>query len=94
MRDLTSWGGQRDVYSVGVAAKIIARLKQGDFCEAPQCVRDGKAGNAGADDGNPRVRWGGAAHARPPEDKNAAKRPGANEGGRREEERPGIASGP
>ena len=39
-------------FSVGVAAKIIARLKQTQFCLAAQRMRGTKAGNAGADDGD------------------------------------------
>jgi hypothetical protein len=63
---------------------------------APQGMRRCQAGATGAGMA-PRVgceRRAGAIHLHP-EDKNAAKRPGANKGGREEEEnRPGIASWP
>ena len=94
MCDLTLRARQGDVYGVGMAAKVVASFEQCYIGQAAQRVCRGQPRNAGANDGD---AWWFAAlaeHAQPREYKVAAKRPGANEGGRREKERPGIASGP
>ena len=76
---------------MGVPPKIIARLKQGDVCFTPQSVRHSQPGNSGADDGNFGERCG--VHARAG-NKNVAKRPEANKGGREEENRFRISLSP
>ena len=45
--------GQADIHCVGMPAKVVAGLKQGDFGFAGQPVRCRQTGNAGADDGDP-----------------------------------------
>jgi hypothetical protein len=71
---------QRDIDGVGVAAEIVTRFIQGDLRLPAQLVRDGKAGDAGADDGD--------LHGRPPLagawNKSVAKRPETNKRGREE----------
>ena len=96
MCDLPGRCGQGDFYGVGVAAKIVAGFKEREVCMALECVCRSQTCNARANDRNARaVCIGVPIHRRPPEYKNVAKRPGANEGGREEEEnRPGVATGP
>ena len=77
-----------------VATKVAIGLEEREFGMSVQSVRSGQARDARADDGNTANGRGVAFQCNPPEYKNAAKRPGANEGGREEEKRPGIASGP
>ena len=45
-------GRQGDIHRVGVAAEIVARLKQGDVGVTAQDVAGRQAGDAGADDGD------------------------------------------
>ena len=74
-----------------VATKVAIGLEEREFGMSVQSVRSGQARDARADDGNTANGRGVAFQCNPPEYKNAAKRPGANEGGREEEKRPGIA---
>ena len=81
--------GQRDIYGVRVTTKIVSRFKQRDIGFALQRMSCCQPRNAGANDGDAGRRAGGHQRA---EDKNVAKRPDANKGGREEENRSGIAS--
>ena len=86
-----AWACQRDIYRVGMPAKVVTRLKQGDVSLALQSVSHSQPGNSGADDGNFGERC--EAHARAG-CKNVAKRPEANKGGREEENRFRISLSP
>ena len=50
--DRTARRGQGDVHGVGVAAKVVCGLKQGQIGVPMQCVGCSEAGDTGADDGD------------------------------------------
>ena len=96
MRDRSLRAGQRDVDRMRMAAKVVVCFKQADIGQAKELVGDRQSRNAGTNDCYARLsgcagrRRGVTAHGQPPEDKNVAKRPDANKGGREEENRSGI----
>ena len=86
--------GQADIDGMGVATKIVICFKQRDGGFTLQRMRCCQPRNTGAHNGNTRQRAGDHVldHQRE-KDKNVAKRPDANKGGREEENRLGISTG-
>ena len=81
---------------MGVTTKVVASFKERQVCMTLECMCRSQTCDARTDDCDAKaVCVAVATQKRPPEYKNAAKRPGANEGGREEEEnRPGVATEP